>query len=181
MLATFSEQQEDRDEVGPEGKGHRCLGKGLPCRDVGLWALCQPRLPLPLTTRSAFSWDGFEGSNPLPWALEQARSSWRQAGPCLPWQSPLLPALRLLLQNRCKAGPDRHGPQTLSVPPRLFIALQESPDRGMELGHSGCRISSSIKPSISNIWDPSSQPWVPLENTQTRNPILGTHRGCSQV
>lgn len=59
----------------------------------------------------------------------------------------------------------------------LFIALQENRDCGMELGHSGCRVNSSIKPSISNTWDPSSQPRFPLGNTQTRNPVLGAHRG----
>lgn len=71
----------------------RHLGKGLPCRDVGLWSPRQPRLPLPLTTRSAFSWGGFKGPDPLPQALEgRAPSSWRWASPCLPRQSPPLPA-----------------------------------------------------------------------------------------
>ena len=94
--ATFREQQRDGHEDRPEGKGWRHLGKGLPCRNVGLWSLCQPRLPLPLTTLSAFSWGCFKGPDPLPQALEdRAPSSWRQAGPCppgsplhcLPWAS----------------------------------------------------------------------------------------------
>ena len=127
MLATVSEHQEDGHEDGPEGKGHRRLGKGLPCIDVGPWCPCQPRLPLPLTSHSAFSWDGFEGCNPLPWALEnQAPSSWRQAGPCLPGQAPPLPASGLLLQNQCKAGPDRHGPRALSVPPASSLPFRRA-------------------------------------------------------
>ena len=69
-MATFREQKGDEDEDRPEGKVWRHLGKGLPCRDVGLWSPRQPRLPLPLTTRSAFSWGGFKGPDPLPQALE---------------------------------------------------------------------------------------------------------------